>query len=161
MVTKSRQTFVYSDNIIPLQNPSKKHGTKYSRMDHVKFVEDSLSKIWRGLPWADHTPPKFLKADFNKFYLAHSWLLCPICHTIWTVLLDSWNFQITSTGYCYTYFVVADPENSKGRQLFSKMCTKIFKALLFRNYGNIKLSDLNSSKQLALLNEEYFISYFW
>ena len=35
---------------------------KYSRVVLVKFVEDS-----------------FLKAVFHKFYLVHSWILCPIC----------------------------------------------------------------------------------
>ena len=33
--------------------------TKYSRMDQVKFVEDSLK--------ADHTTSNFLKAVFHKF----------------------------------------------------------------------------------------------
>ena len=37
-------------------------GTKYSRMDQVKFV----------LPKADHTPSNLLKAVFHKFYLVHS-----------------------------------------------------------------------------------------
>ena len=36
------------------------NGTKYSRMDEVKFVEDSLF------------PSSFLKDVFHKFYLVHS-----------------------------------------------------------------------------------------
>ena len=52
-------------------------GAKYSRIDQVKFVENSLQKIWRvivkgyGLPKANHTPSSFLKAVFHKF-----WILC-------------------------------------------------------------------------------------
>ena len=45
------------------------YGTKYSRIDQVKFVKTAL---------ADHTPSNFLKAVFPKFYLVHLWLLCPI-----------------------------------------------------------------------------------
>ena len=30
-----------------------------------------------GLLKADHTHSKFLKAFFHKFYLVHSWILCP------------------------------------------------------------------------------------
>ena len=37
-------------------------------MDQVKFVED-LSRPY---------PFKFFKAVFHKFYLVHSWILCPI-----------------------------------------------------------------------------------
>ena len=36
------------------------NGTKYSRMDQVKFVEDSL--------YTDHYPSNVLKAVFYKFY---------------------------------------------------------------------------------------------
>ena len=43
------------------------NGTKYSRMDEVKFVEDSLF------------PSSFLKDVFHKFYLVHSWIICPKC----------------------------------------------------------------------------------
>ena len=35
-------------------------------MDQVKFVEDSLQKIWS-------VTSNFLKAVFHKFYLVHSW----------------------------------------------------------------------------------------
>ena len=31
------------------------------------------------LPKADHTPSKFLKTVLHKFYLVHSWILCPKC----------------------------------------------------------------------------------
>ena len=41
-------------------------GTKYSRMDQVKFVGDSLQKTCRPYHF------KFLKAVFHKFYLVHS-----------------------------------------------------------------------------------------
>ena len=39
------------------------YGTKYSEMDQVKFVEDSLEVIWSAL---------------HKFFLVNSWVLCPI-----------------------------------------------------------------------------------
>ena len=39
-------------------------------MDQVKFVEDSLENIWKGMV-ANHTPSNFLKAVFHKFYLVH------------------------------------------------------------------------------------------
>ena len=52
------------------------YGTKYSRMYRVKLVEDSL---WKLLIWfADHITSYFLKAIFHRFYLVHSWILCPI-----------------------------------------------------------------------------------
>ena len=54
------------------------NATKYSRMDQVKFVEDSFLKGY-GLTKAEHTPSNFLKAVFHKFYLDHSWKLRPKC----------------------------------------------------------------------------------
>ena len=42
--------------------------TKYSRMDQMKFVEDSLQKIVN----------TFLKTVFHKFHFVHSCILCPI-----------------------------------------------------------------------------------
>ena len=45
--------------------------TKYSRMDQLKFLEDSL---WKSRPY----PFKFLKAVFHRFYYVHSWILCHI-----------------------------------------------------------------------------------
>ena len=38
-----------------------------------------------GLPKADHIPSNFLKAVFHKFYLVHSWILCPIWF-VWQLL---------------------------------------------------------------------------
>ena len=47
--------------------------TKYSRMDKAKFVKAAFKKLKEyGLLKADHTPFKFLKAVFHKFYLVHS-----------------------------------------------------------------------------------------
>ena len=48
------------------------YGSRYSRMDQLKFVEDSHEKIWK-----DHTTSNFLKAVFHKFYLVHSWIPWP------------------------------------------------------------------------------------
>ena len=45
---------------------------RYSRMDQINFVEDSLKKfemIWS--PEAEQITSNFLKAAFRKFYLLH------------------------------------------------------------------------------------------
>ena len=42
------------------------NGTKYSRMDKVKFVEGSLLKK------LNYITSNFLKAVFHNFYLVHS-----------------------------------------------------------------------------------------
>ena len=52
-------------------------GTKYSRMNQVRFVEDSLSKfeeIWSAV--SRSYPSNFLKAVSYTFYLVHCWILC-------------------------------------------------------------------------------------
>ena len=59
--------------------------TKYSRVDQVKFVEDSFKKIWRDMvclsrPYPFHIPSNFLKAVFQKLYLVHSWILYSILY---------------------------------------------------------------------------------
>ena len=54
-------------------------GAKYSRMDQVNLREIAFKKfegIWSAE--ADHITSNFLKAVFQKFYLVHSWKLCPI-----------------------------------------------------------------------------------
>ena len=74
------------------------HGAKYSRMDQVKFMKDSRWKIWIWIT------SNFLKAVFHKFYLIHSWILCPIYreqwHKIIAVMLRRlilWNFILISS----------------------------------------------------------------
>ena len=42
------------------------NGSRYSKMDQVKFVEDSLQKIWSDMAYYHF---KFLKAVFHRFYL--------------------------------------------------------------------------------------------
>ena len=57
------------------------YGIRYSRMEQVKFVDTAFKKfevIW--FAEVDHITSNFLKAVFHKFYLVHSWILCPICH---------------------------------------------------------------------------------
>ena len=49
---------------------------RYSRMDQINFVEDSLKKfemIWS--PEAEQITSNFLKTAFRKFYLLHPWIL--------------------------------------------------------------------------------------
>ena len=58
-VTVNFKNFTHAETLL--------NGTKYSRMDEVKFVEDSLF------------PSSFLKDVFHKFYLVHSWIICPKC----------------------------------------------------------------------------------
>ena len=42
-----------------------------------------------GLLEADHNPSDSLKTVFHKFYLIHSWILCPICSSKWQYLPDN------------------------------------------------------------------------
>ena len=61
------------NRFVPITN-----GTRYSRMNQEKLVEDSLYKIWKDVVCL--SAPyyvKFLKGVFHQFYLAHSWILWP------------------------------------------------------------------------------------
>ena len=50
-----------------------KNGTKYLRVDQVKFLEDSLEEERRNLKgYGLLIPSDFLKFVFHKFYLDHS-----------------------------------------------------------------------------------------
>ena len=47
------------------------------RMDYVKFLEDSLQKIWiHVVCWNSPYLFKFLTSALHKFYLVHSWTFC-------------------------------------------------------------------------------------
>ena len=51
----------------------KTYGTKYSSMDQVKFVKDSLEKLWSDMVCLSRPYNfKFLKVVFHKFHLVHS-----------------------------------------------------------------------------------------
>ena len=58
------------------------YGSRCSRMDQVKFMEDSLQKIWSDmvcLEISDMVLNLVLnKVVFHKFYLVHSWIPWPI-----------------------------------------------------------------------------------
>ena len=58
---------------VPITN-----GTRYSRIDQEKLVENSLYKIWKDMVCLS-TPytSNVLKGVFHKFYLAHSWISWP------------------------------------------------------------------------------------
>ena len=61
------------NRFVPITN-----GTRYSRMNQEKLVEDSLYKIRKDMVCL--SAPyyvKFLKGVFHKFYLAHSWIPWP------------------------------------------------------------------------------------
>ena len=70
------------------------HGTMYSRMNQVKFVEDSFWKfemIWSVL--TDHITSNFLNGVFHKFYLVHSWIPCLTCE--WLLLVfKNFSYQL-------------------------------------------------------------------
>ena len=53
-------------------------GTKCSILDQIKFVEDSLQKIWKGMICVN-----FFKGRVPQFYLVHSWILCPNWNSGW------------------------------------------------------------------------------
>ena len=57
----------------------------------MKFVEDSLLKIW-------YVGSNFLKAAFRKFHLVHSWILCPMYIQI------SENGLCSKTHCCYSSY---------------------------------------------------------
>ena len=65
--------------IVNLSGYKSPFGTKYSRMDQVKFEEDSLKNWCDWSPEANLITSNFLKVVFHKFYLVHSWILWPIC----------------------------------------------------------------------------------
>ena len=62
---------------------SEAYGTKYSRMDQLKFVEDNPYKIWRDM------------AVFHKFYLVHSWILCSMFRTLSNIFYGACFAKIT------------------------------------------------------------------
>ena len=72
------------------------YGSRYSRMDQVKFVEESLQKIWSDMvcyglsAQADHIILNFLKAVFHKFYLVYSWIPWPTYLTILSIAMSGW-----------------------------------------------------------------------
>ena len=61
------------------------HGTMYSRMNQVKFAEDSFWKIEIWSVLTDHITSNFLNGAFHKFYLVHSWIPCLTCE--WLLLI--------------------------------------------------------------------------
>ena len=73
-------------------------GTKYSKLDQVKYVNTAFKKLKGcGLPKADHTPSsKFLMAVSYNFYSVNSWILYPICFW-WTVVLVGLVIQAIQT----------------------------------------------------------------
>ena len=44
------------------------------------FQEWTKQNLWKTAfeKFEEHIPSNFLKAVFHKFYLVHSWILCPI-----------------------------------------------------------------------------------
>ena len=58
--------------------------SQYSRIDKSQICgRQPLTNLNRhDLPKADHKPSHFLKTVFHKFYLIHSWILCPISKSL-------------------------------------------------------------------------------
>ena len=48
--------------------------------------------MWKKAFKADHISSNFLKAVFHKFYLVHSWILCPRCLTGFWILFSNNDF---------------------------------------------------------------------
>ena len=63
-------------------------GSRYSRMDQVKLVEDSLGKIWSDMVRLGRPYPfKSFNGCLPQIYLVHSWIPWPRCFVI------SYNFS--------------------------------------------------------------------
>ena len=77
---------VFTGNLKRINWSRKKYRSKYSRMDQVKF----------------------LMAVFHKFYLVHSWILCPICNIVYTCTVKK---TIDTNIYLKTSFI--NPENTR------------------------------------------------
>lgn len=96
-------------------------GTKYKRMGHVKFVEDTLKIFLKGKSVkTDRITSNFIKPAFRKFCFVHSWILC----LIYSSLLGHFsgvNFQREQDGkwgginikWCYLYVRVLKGEESE------------------------------------------------
>ena len=93
-------------------------GTKYSGMDQVKFVEDSLWKIWRGMVWLKQTipPSNFRKAVFHKCYLVHYWIIWLICCWVFVSICCTLCFKMAEGASTFNTAVV-----TKGFLIFSSM----------------------------------------
>ena len=55
-----------SPDIKEVKKEAVSNGTKYSRMEQIKFMDDSLWKIWRVL-LADHTPSNVWRLSSTNF----------------------------------------------------------------------------------------------
>ena len=67
-------------------------GSRYSRIDQVKFMEERLLKNWIDMVCLSRPYHfKFLMTVFHKFYLVHSW-----CFTMFVYPSEP-NFLLTST----------------------------------------------------------------
>ena len=114
-------------------------GSRYSRMEQVKFVEDSLYF-------------SFLKAVFHKFYLLHSWIPWPLvlCFIIFLHFLESKSIpDVTGKKYVSkTFKRVKQFENYQDRKcelniIFSKRRykLKIFPKFLRFYFTNTNLKE--------------------
>ena len=71
-------TFLISNQFRSNQILDTKFGyTLHTFLISNQFWSNQLLGFGRELPKADYTPSNFLKAVFHKFYLIHSWILCP------------------------------------------------------------------------------------
>ena len=79
------------------------YGVKYSRMDQLKFVEDSLWNLkWYGLLRLIFWSADILKAVFQKFYLIHSWILYPTYTHSFSLIVFFW---VSGTTNIFIFFL--------------------------------------------------------
>ena len=72
--------FPYKKYFALQENLKQLNGTNYSRVDKIIICGKQPLKIWRDMVCLSRPYPfKFFKTVFHKFYLVHSWILCPKC----------------------------------------------------------------------------------
>ena len=89
------------------------YGTKYSRVDQVKFVEDSLQKTWRDMVLNRPYPFKFFQGCLSQFFLgtllntlshiglSASWKLClNLCSRRWLSPYQTSAIYLIKIGLC-------------------------------------------------------------
>ena len=106
--------------------------------------------------WADHIPSNFLKDVFHKFYLVHSWIICPI--SMWFLAPYGTILNHTSTFFCPCCskcdskdFQKQTADSQRSLKIkSSRNLQKIFRRFLWRNPLPSKIKSYTSSPLLKL-----------
>ena len=115
-----------------------------TKMIWVKVFKNGASKICgrqplKNLKWHDLLSSNFLKAVFHKFYLVHSWILCPIyleCFQTQDISKHA-NTPIESTLILETVALKWHFANFSVLQSFS--CSDLVTKLIYLVYQNFSL----------------------